>query len=133
MTSQSTFEVNGASLTVHKASMDRKPKMATKVVYDGRHVSYITADNKMFSTRVNPGRWYMGKRWAGSLPLIRDAISLGLLPKANTERVVKIEEARKKLQRARWAAKSILNDAATAGVTLPAALVRTLKTKAKAR
>lgn len=119
MGSYSAFEVAGARLEVHKAPEDGKPHLAAKVIFSDRHLSYVTADGRMFSTRVNTGKWWYGKRWGGRLGLIRDAIALGMVPKkAAAERVAKMMEERIRRDEMRSAAREVLAGVATTGIHL---------------
>lgn len=132
MSIQWGFSVGGTELTVHGIYQDGKPKRATKLITDGRHVSYVNGDGKFYSTRACHSSRHYGHRWQGHTALIREAIALGALPKSNALKLAKIEERRRERSHAAYAARDAISSAASAGVTLPAATLRMLKRKARA-
>lgn len=119
MTSFSTFDVGGHVFDVHKAPEDGKPHFAAKVVFGNGHISYVTAEGKMFSTMVGSGKWFIGKSWGGRLRLIQAAIALGVIPKkAAAARIVQIEARRRARRERANAAREILTNHERAGLPL---------------
>ena len=129
MTSYTIFSVCGTELLVNKAPDDGRPHLASKIIRSGHGVSYVTPDGVMFSSRVSPGKWYVGKRWTGRLDIVRDAIALGVLPdkKKAVAALVKAEGERKERQAKGYAAKDAIDGAKRAGVSLPPVLEGKLK------
>jgi hypothetical protein len=125
-----SFDVQGTPLTVYGVYQDGKPKLASKLITDGRHTSFING-GKFYSTRATGGSVYYGRRWQRHLALVKDAIALGVLPKGNLLRVAKIEEARRAREAAAYSAREAIRGAAEAGVKLPASTLKALKRKAR--
>lgn len=121
------FLIGDTELTVHGMYRDGKPKMAFKMIVEAHSVTYVNAAGKLYSSRVGHSSRSYGRRWQGHVALIREAIALGVLPKGNTLKVAAIEERRRQMQNAAYSAKDTLRSAESAGVTLPANVVRKLK------
>lgn len=132
---KTTYDVAGTELTVHGMRVDGKPKLGAKFIYGDCHMSYVDANGKMFSTLIQRGSWFVGKRWAFGrhLRVINDAVALGAIPKkAAVARIAKIEAERSKKRDQAYAANDVLSSMERAGVPLTPAQVRALKRKAAA-
>jgi len=117
MTSHSIFEVEGRELEVFKAPEKSRAVGAAKVIWSGRHISYVTLAGKMYSSRVSLGAWYIGRRWTvKDIGLIEDAIALGVLSSADAKKLklLKTEEAAQKERG--WAAEYIGDYAKKLGI-----------------
>jgi len=133
VTSYSTFVVGSEHFDCFKAPEDNKPHLAKKIIYNGRHVSYVTDAGKMHSTRVAPGKWFFGARWGSRMDIVRDAIALGVISKAANAALVKAEEAQRARRATAEAARDVLRYAKEAGLSLTVAQSKSLKRKAKVR
>lgn len=121
--SRSVYEVEGESFTVYKASEGVKASAATKIVWNGRNVSYLTPQGDMYSSRISGGSWYIGKRWGlKDIGLIEDAVALGVLPgKINVARLRKLKEEAARTRSAGWEAEALISAATKLGVKLSTA------------
>lgn len=118
MTSYCVFKVGAEEITIYQAQRNAKVHLAKKVILSERCVSYLTEKGEVFSTNIGPGKWYCGSRWGSHVQAIKDAIALGVLPKAASEKVVARElTARVKRDRA-YDARQMLDYAAKVEVAL---------------
>lgn len=121
--SHSVYEVEGESFTVYKASEGLKATAATKIVWNGRNVSYLNTQGDMCSSRISSGSWYIGKRWGlKDIGLIEDAVALGVLSgKINVARLRKLKEESARTRSRGWEADSLISSATKLGIKLSTA------------
>lgn len=124
--SHSVYEVEGESFTVYKASEGVKASAATKIVWNGRSVSYLNTKGEMYSSRISDGSWYVGQRWGlKDIGLIEDAVALGVLSgKINVARLRKLKEEAARIRSAGWDADSFVSAAKKLGIKLSTAQKR---------
>ena len=116
--SHSVYMVEGEELTVYKAHESAKPVAADKIVWSGRHVSYLDTKGQMFSSRIGSGSWFIGRRWGlGDIPLIEDAIALGVLTdKVSVKALRKLKEETAARKSRGWAAYRMDSDFKALGI-----------------
>jgi hypothetical protein len=132
MTSHSIFEVDGQELEVFKAPEGSRAVGAVKVIWRGRHFSYVTAAGKMFSSRVSAGSWFIGRRWKlNDIGLIEDAIALGLLPKSDIKKLKQLKTEEKVRSERAWASQYIGEYAKTLGIVFTKAQAKIIAKHAR--
>lgn len=124
--SHSVYEVEGESFTVYKASEGLKATPATKIVWNGRSISYLDTKGDMYSSRISSGSWYIGKRWGlKDIGLIEDAVALGVLSgKINVAKLRKLKEEAARIRSLGWDAGSLISAADKLGIKLSMAQKR---------